>query len=80
MTETEQHPAVSVSFKNSNRLYDYLIPEGATVMAGDTVIVETRGCELPVTVITVKSHSDSATKPFLRRVEEEKDEADTDGA
>lgn len=76
--DTELHPAVAVSFRGSAKTYDYLIPDGVTVMAGDTVVVATRNGEAKVTVVTVKSHSDDATAPFLRVFEEEKDDEEAE--
>lgn len=72
-------PVASIKFKWSDTAYDYFIPAGLSVAAGDKVIVPTRGGEKEVVVIEVKASSEKATASIIRRVEEMADAEEEQG-
>lgn len=63
----------AVKFKwqkgDDQKTYDYLIPHGLELAAGDKVMVETKRGETEVEVVEIKAESEMASKPILRRAD-----------
>lgn len=73
MTEATPLLVAAVKFKwqKDEKTYDYFIPAGMTVAAGDKVIVETVRGETTVEVMAIKPNSEMAQKTIVRLVEPE---------
>lgn len=75
---TEQYAIAAVRFKfqkeGDGKTYDYLVPNGFILNAGDKVIVETKRGEATVTVVEIKDASEMAEK-FILRVADPETEA-----
>jgi hypothetical protein len=75
MTDLLTHAlaVAAVKFKwqkgDDQKTYDYLIPNGLELAPGDKVIVETKKGETEVEVVEVRTGSQMASKPILRRAE-----------
>lgn len=63
----------AVKFKwqkgDDQKTYDYLVPLGLELAAGDKVMVETKRGETEVEVVEIKTESEMASKPILRRAD-----------
>lgn len=69
LTQSMSVAAVKFKWQKDDRTYDYFIPEGLKLAAGDKVIVETKRGETTVEVIAVKPESEMAEKQILRRAD-----------
>lgn len=61
--------SIKFSWQKDDRTYDYFIPHGLELTAGDKVVVETKRGETTVTVVEIKDQSDKAEKSIIRKVE-----------
>ncbi len=72
---TKARAVAAVKFKwqkgDDARTYDYFVPEGLNLKAGDKVIVETKRGETTVEVVEIKDASDLAEKAIIRVAEPE---------
>ncbi|WP_051903706.1 hypothetical protein [Neorhizobium vignae] len=63
----------AVKFKwqkgEDTRTYDYFVPHGLDLAAGDKVMVETKRGETEVEVVEIKAESEMASKLILRRAD-----------
>ena len=75
MTEaaTTTRLAAAVKFKwqkgEDTKTYDYFVPAGLELAAGDKVLVETKRGETEVEVVEIKATSELAEKEILRRAD-----------
>jgi len=58
--------AVRFKWQKDEKTYDYFVPHGMELKAGDKVVVETRRGETEVTIFEIKTESDMAEKEVLR--------------
>lgn len=61
--------AVKFKWQKDDKTYDYFIPEGLELAAGDKVLVETKRGETEVEVVEIKTDSERAEKEILRRAD-----------
>lgn len=64
---------VAVKFGESDKRYDYLVPDGFDLSVGQRVMVPMRGREISVEVVEVKDHSEVA-KVAIARIDLRSDE------
>lgn len=71
MTDLLTPTFAAVRFKwqkeGDSKTYDYIVPAELELAPGDRVIVETKRGDTEVEVVEIKSESEMATKPILRR-------------
>lgn len=61
--------SIKFSWQKDDRTYDYFVPHGLELNAGDKVVVETKRGETTVTVVEIKDESDRAEKSIIRLAE-----------
>jgi cell fate regulator YaaT (PSP1 superfamily) len=70
---TAPRRVAAVRFKwqkgEDTKTYDYFVPVGLELSAGDKVVVETKRGETEVEVVEIKAESEMASKPILRRAD-----------
>ena len=70
---TQPRLVAAVRFKwqkgEDTKTYDYWVPAGLELAAGERVIVETKRGETEVEVVEIKSESDKAEKTIIRRAD-----------
>jgi primosomal protein N' len=69
LTPARAVAAIKFKWQKDEKTYDYFVPNGLEVVAGDKVMVATSRGETEVTVVEIKTESDKAEKDILRRVE-----------
>ena len=58
--------AIKFKWQKDEKTYDYFVPHGMELKAGEKVMVETRRGETEVTFVEIKTESDMAEKEVLR--------------
>lgn len=66
MEEQKKYASVKFKWEKQDRTYDYAIPDGLTIVAGDKAIVQTKRGETTVEIVGIKDASDKATASILR--------------
>ncbi|MDP9809401.1 ribosomal 50S subunit-recycling heat shock protein [Rhizobium tibeticum] len=69
LTPARAVAAIKFKWQKDEKTYDYFVPNGLEVAAGDKVVVATSRGETEVTVVEIKAESNKAEKDILRRVE-----------
>lgn len=54
---------------DDTKVYDYSVPAELELVPGDRVMVETKRGETEVEVVEIKTESEMASKPILRRAD-----------
>ncbi|NTF67925.1 hypothetical protein [Rhizobium rhizogenes] len=71
LTPTRSVAAIKFKWQKGDdqKTYDYFVPHGLKLIAGDKVMVETKRGETEVEVVEIKAESEMAEKEILRRAD-----------